>query len=229
MMIEAESWWAILEAYNVSMYPLQFVMYALAAIVTVVFFVRPGRATTRLVQAYFALAFAWIGIVFFMVLGQTFPAHNAQAFLFVALALVFAVESLINRIEFKVPKLRWLRATTVAALVLTFLYPVVGLLVGHVFPRSIIPGIFPCPTVALVLVFMSTTLPNRKPFIYYLTLGLLLLWAIPFPIFFQIPQFGVYEDGIMLVIGLYSLIVLPIKLKSARRSRTVQDSVTSAG
>jgi len=32
-----------------------------------------------------------------------------------------------------------------------------------------------------------------------------LLWAIPFPIMIQIPQFGVYEDSIMLLSGLYTL------------------------
>jgi hypothetical protein len=37
---------------------------------------------------------------------------------------------------------------------------------------------------------------------------LLLFWAVPLPIFAQIPRFGVYEDSIMLVIGIYGLIML---------------------
>ena len=29
--------------------------------------------------------------------------------------------------------------------------------------------------------------------------------VIPFPILIQIPQFGVYEDGIMIILGIYAL------------------------
>jgi LPXTG-motif cell wall-anchored protein len=36
---------------------------------------------------------------------------------------------------------------------------------------------------------------------------LLLVWAIPFPIAIQIPIFGVYEDSIMLFMGLTSLAI----------------------
>jgi hypothetical protein len=39
---------------------------------------------------------------------------------------------------------------------------------------------------------------------------LLALWAIPFPLFIQIPKFGVYEDAIMLVLGIYALVMLVV-------------------
>ena len=60
----------------------------------------------------------------------------------------------------------------------------------------------------LALVFMATTFPEKRRWLYLLTLGLLLLWAIPFPILIQIPQFGAHEDGIMVLIGLYNLFIL---------------------
>ena len=86
----------------------------------------------------------------------------------------------------------------------------------HIYPKMIIPGIYPCPTTALALILISGNI--RK--IDWKIFILLLIWAIPFPIFIQIPQFGVYEDGIMLLIGLYSLglwIFEYIKIKNQKK------------
>ncbi|MDY6877470.1 MAG: DUF6064 family protein [Chloroflexota bacterium] len=183
---------------------MQIVMYVLAGILTLLFFARPGTTTDRIIKAYLAFACAWIGVVFFLILGQDLPAHNAQAFLFLSIAVLFAVDLLIGKIEFRVPETRWHLYTAIFWFVMVFLYPVVGMLVGHTYPRMIILGTFPCPTVAFALVLMTTALPKVTKPVYFL----LLLWAIPFPIFFQIPQFGVYEDSIMLVIGIYSFVAL---------------------
>ena len=203
-MISAENWWASLEAYSLSIFPMQIVMYVLAAVLTILFFARPGTTTNRIIKAYLAFACAWIGVVFFLILGQDLPAHNAQAFLFLSIAVLFAADLFMGKIEFRVPETKWHLRTTIFWFVMAFLYPVVGMLVGHAYPRMIILGTFPCPTVAFALVLMTTALPKVARPVYFL----LLLWAIPFPIFFQIPQFGVYEDSIMLVIGIYSLVML---------------------
>jgi hypothetical protein len=66
------------------------------------------------------------------------------------------------------------------------------------------PGTLPCPTTALALVLLTTALPGVDKIIYFI----LLFWAIPFPPFIQIPKYGVYEDGIMLGVGIYGLIML---------------------
>lgn len=203
-MIPAENWWASLEAYSLSIFPMQIVMYILAAVLTMLFFARPGTTTNRIIKAYLAFACAWIGIVFFLILGRDLPAHNAQAFLFLSIAVLFTADLFMGKIEFRVPETKYRLHTTIFWFVMAFLYPVVGMLVGHTYPRMIILGTFPCPTVAFALILMTTALPKVTRLVYFL----LLLWAIPFPIFFQIPQFGVYEDSIMLVIGIYSFITL---------------------
>ncbi len=41
-----------------------------------------------------------------------------------------------------------------------------------------------------------------------LAYGLLLFWAVPLPPAIQIPQYGVYEDAIMLSVGVYALVML---------------------
>jgi hypothetical protein len=57
------------------------------------------------------------------------------------------------------------------------------------------------------MILLATTFHVKRRWLYSITLGLLLIWAIPFPIMIQIPKFGVYEDGIMLTAGIFSLIV----------------------
>jgi hypothetical protein len=51
---------------------------------------------------------------------------------------------------------------------------------------------------------LSIALPRVDKTAYFL----LLVWAIPFPLFIQIPRYGVYEDAIMFLSGLYSLTML---------------------
>jgi hypothetical protein len=83
-------------------------------------------------------------------------------------------------------------------------YPLFSMAFGHRFPRVIIPGTYPCPTTALGLLLLTMALPRVDKIVYIL----LLFWAIVFPPFIQIPKYGVYEDGIMLLVGLYSLVML---------------------
>jgi hypothetical protein len=89
-------------------------------------------------------------------------------------------------------------------MLLVFCYPLFGIAFGHHFASLIMPGTFPCPTTALGLLMLTTALPRVNKIAYIL----LLLWAIPFPPFIQIPKYGVYEDAIMFISGVYSLILL---------------------
>lgn len=205
-MIPPNEWWAVLQHYNETIFPAQFVLYLLAAGVVGIFIWRPGEISSRLAKGFFALTFGWIGFVFFLALGQELPAHNAQAFLFLSLAGLFAVELFANTSPFRKPEGGWRKTATLSGFVLALAYPLVGLLAGRPPSGWIIPGAFPCPTTALALVFMATAVLKKQPWLYLLKLGLLLLWAIPFPILIQIPQFGAYEDTIMLVLGIYALV-----------------------
>ena len=203
-MIAAEKWWGILEAYNLAIFPMQIVMITLSAILTVVLFVRPESKSNIIMKVYLAVSFAWIGVVFFLILGEGLPARYLQAFLFIIIAVLFAVDLFRGKIEFKRPEIGWKTFLAGCLLLITFLYPVVGMLVGHYYPKMIVAGTFPCPTTALALVLFVVAIPKVDRMLYIL----LLIWAVPFPIFIQIPKFGVYEDSIMLGIGIYSLIML---------------------
>lgn len=215
-MIPANEWWEILQNYSVSVFPAQALFYVLAIGVLTVFFLKSEEIANRVIKGYFVLAFGWIGIVFFLLLGKKLPAHNAQTFLFLSLSMLFAIDYFCNTIQFKLPPVGWRRTAMIVGFGLVMAYPLVGILQGRPSSKWIIPGTFPCPTTAMALVFMATMFPIRRRWLYMITMCLMLIWAIPFPIMIQIPQFGVYEDGIMLAIGTYSLLMMVLNWKKVR-------------
>ncbi|MHA1168656.1 MAG: DUF6064 family protein, partial [Candidatus Hodarchaeales archaeon] len=132
-----------------------------------------------------------------------------------SLALLFLMDLRTNRITFKVPEEKNKQYYMYFSLVMVLLYPLIGLILGHQFPRMIIYGVLPCPTVALALVFISASLPKTD----WKIISLLIFWAVPFPVLFQIPIFGVYEDAIMLWIGLSSLYLWMYPMIKEKRSK----------
>jgi hypothetical protein len=106
--------------------------------------------------------------------------------------------------HFFLPTVGWRKYATLVLTSLVFCYPLFGLAFGHRFTSLIVPGTFPCPTVALGLLLLTMALPRVDKAIYIL----LLICAIPFTPFVQIARYGVYEDTILFVVGVYGLVLL---------------------
>jgi hypothetical protein len=203
-MLSAERWWEIIGAYGVAVWPAQAIFFVVAAALVLFLIFKPGKVATTLMKVYFSLAFGWNGIVFFMILGKDLVGNYFFGSLFTLVAVLFAVDLFRGRIQFRHPEPQWQKYLTLALVLIVFCYPLFSLVFGHYFPRLIIPGTFPCPTTALALLLLTTALPRVDKIMYVI----LLFWAIPFPPFIQIPRYGVYEDGIMFIAGIYSLIML---------------------
>ncbi|MCD4677091.1 MAG: DUF6064 family protein [Desulfobacula sp.] len=205
-MIDAQTWWGIIRAYGSDIFPAQIITVFIAAIITWLIIKRPGNLADFFAKIYFTFCFAWIGIVFFIMHGQLFAGMQeyVQAGLFITLSVLFGLDIFKKRISFRWPGSRWHQMILSFLLFAVFAYPLVGMAAGHFFPGMIIVGTHPCPTAAFALILLAAALPGTNKLLY----GLLLIWAIPFPIFIQIPKFGVYEDTIMLMCGLFALIML---------------------
>lgn len=196
-----------MEAYGAKVWPAQAIFFVVAVALVLFLFVKPGKASNILMKLYLVFSFGWIGIVFFTILGRGVTGDYGNYFfgsLFTVVAILFAVDLLRHRMQFFLPEANWQRWLTIILTVIVFCYPLFSLAFGHHFPRIIMPGTLPCPTTALALVLLTTALPGVDKIIYVI----LLFWAIPFPPFIQIPKYGVYEDGIMLGVGIYGLIML---------------------
>jgi hypothetical protein len=207
-MISAQEWWSIIEAYGGRTWPTQIVFYIVALLLMGWLLFKPGRIQSTCTKLYLAIAFAWIGIVFFLILAKdiTGVSYGNYCFgsLFIIVSILFAVDLFRQKMRFSLPASGWRTYATVVLLVLVFCSPLVGIALGRSSASLIMPGTLPCPTTALGLLVLTTALPRVDKIAYIL----LLVWAVPFPPFIQLPKYGVYEDTIMFFCGLYSLIVL---------------------
>ncbi|MDY7035794.1 MAG: DUF6064 family protein [Thermodesulfobacteriota bacterium] len=219
-MIEAEKWWGIIGAYGSSIWPAQAISIIIAITLILYLFFKPGKKADILMKIYLSLSFAWLGVIFFMILGKGLADNYFFGTLFTIVAILFALDIYRKKMEFCLPKAKWQKYLTIFLMLIVICYPLFGMALGHYFPRLIIAGTFPCPTTALALLLLTTALPRVDKVIY----GILLFWAIPFPIFIQIPRFGVYEDSIMLVIGIYSLIMLMKNWKLTGIQKTLHNN-----
>ena len=198
--------------YGEQIWPAQIVFFVAAVGATFLVFVRPGGAANTVMRIYLAAAFGWISIVFFFLIGRGLAGNYVIGSLFAIVALLFAADILRQRMDFLPPSSGWERPVSLFLAVLILSYPVISLALGHAFPRTIVPGTYPCPTTALALLMLTFALPRANKIAY----GLLLLWAVPLPPFVQIPKYGVYEDGIMFGIGLYAAVMLILKWSDHR-------------
>jgi hypothetical protein len=207
-MISAEAWWSIIEAYGARIWPAQAVFYIVAILLTGWLLLKPGQFQNWIIKLYLSIAFAWNGIVFFLILAKDITGDSYGNYLFgsifIIVSVLFALDLFRQKMQFSLPAAGWHKYATLVLMLLVFCYPLFGIAFGHHFLSLIIPGTFPCPTTAFGLIMLTTALPRVNKIAYIL----LLLWAIPFPPFIQIPKYGVYEDSIMFISGIYSLILL---------------------
>jgi hypothetical protein len=207
-MLSAEEWWSIIGAYGLKIWPAQIMFYIVAILLIEWLLLKPGSVQTRFIKLYLAIAFAWNGVVFFLILARDITGGGYGNYLFgsifIVVAVLFAVDLFRQRMQFSPPTAGWHAYVFWVLMFLVFCYPLVGIAFGHHSTSLIMPGTFPCPTTALGLLMLTTVLPRVDKIAYIL----LLFWAIPFPPFIQIPRYGVYEDAIMFAIGVYSLFLL---------------------
>lgn len=200
--MSTEAFWTQVGAYNEATWPIALAMIVVAAFLTCRVFLRPGVRTDMALKAFLSFAFAWNGVVFFLIFVRNPISMLAGAPLFLVVALLFAVDIRTGKTQFRPPKAAWKRSVTVFWIVLAFLYPVIGWPLGHVYPQVLLPP-FPCPLTVFAIALVAAAAPNvdKKVFI------VLLPWAL-----MGLPKcFGAldcYEDCILFAAGIYGLVEL---------------------
>lgn len=194
--------------------------FYIAAILLVMWlFIKPNKISSFFIKLFLAIVFAWNGIMFYLILakGMAGDSHGNYFFgvLFILVAVLFVVDLFKQKMQFSLPTTGWKKYATLLLMVLVFCYPILGIRTGHGFTSLIIPGTHPCPTTALGLLLLTIALPQVDKFIYIL----LIFFAVPFTPFFQIARYGVYEDAILLTVGIYSLVLL-VKYRGVASAHT---------
>lgn len=201
-MVNAETFWTQVGFFNEATLPVQLMFLIVAVIVTYLVFLKPGEKTDMWIKVFFALAFTWNGVVFFLIYARNPISIYFGAPLFIILAVLFVVDIFKKRIKFSVPDAKWKKNLTILWVLLVFLYPLFGFPLGHIYPRMLTP-IMPCPLTVFALVLVVAAIPMVDRIIYVL----LLLWALA-----GLPKcLGVldcYEDCILFAAGVYGFIFL---------------------
>jgi len=200
--MDTASFWNHVGVYNAATWPIQVVMIVAAAYLTYRVFAKPGTKTDVWMKAFLAFAFAWNGIVFFLVFVRNPISMFTGMPLFIIVSALFVVDIFAKKTHFKLSEGGWVRGFTIVWVLLAALYPLLGWPLGHTWPKVLLP-LFPCPLTVFAIALVAAAVPHtdKKVFIA------LLPWAL-----MGLPKcFGAldcYEDCILFAGGVYGLIVL---------------------
>lgn len=157
---------------------------------------KPGKYSNKVISGILAFFWIWIGVIYHWTFFATInPAARLFAVFFVLQGLIFIFEGIVrNSLEFSFSK-DW-RSVIGIALILfgSVVYPILGLFLGHNYPRSPTFGL-PCPTTIFTIGVLM--LANRPPK-YVVVIPL--LWSV-FG-FSAAISLGVKEDVSLLIAGL---------------------------
>ena len=81
-MIATEEWWSIIEAYGARIWPAQTVFYIVAILLIGWLLLKPGRVQNWFTNLYLSIAFAWNGIVFFLILAKDITGDSYGNYFF---------------------------------------------------------------------------------------------------------------------------------------------------
>ncbi len=200
-MTTTETYWNQIGAYNDATLSVQIIMVVIAVILTYYVSVKPTTKTNHLMKAFLSFAFAWNGIVYLLIFAKS-PIATFFAPIFVIVAILFAADIFMKKTEFKLPSLRWIRYLTVFWVLLVFLYPLIGFVLGHYYPKICTP-VMPCPLTVFALALVSAAIPKVDKKVYVL----LLPWAL-LGLSKCLGVYECYEDCILFGAGVYGLIML---------------------
>ena len=194
--------------YNERIWPMQVLGYLLG-LLTVGPLFRPGKAWDRVVTGVMAFLWLWVAVIFWLQAAMDMAYLYAPTVLF-AIQGAFLLYALVrNRIAYGQVR----RVDTAVGLAFTAYaligYPVAGLLVGHVYPRTPLSPLFPCP--ATILTFGVLLLAQRMP--RYL-LVIPTLWAVSGALWFYL---GMVEDAGLVIAGVVGIVMLIARERTAQR------------
>jgi len=199
-MMDAEVFFNNVSAYNVSIFPMQIITLIVAIVLTYLLFVRPSTGVNKLIKAYLSLTFVWFVLMF--------PFEGVFKIIFglvhIVIAILFFIDIFTAKIEFKFPETSGKRYFMLFLIFSAFaLYPLIEYMSGHLYPKILLFGVAPCPTIIFSLAFLIGAVPKVGKLIFILLIFSAISSGLSAPI-----MLGVWADLLLLVSGIYGLITL---------------------
>ena len=199
-MIDVEVFFNNVSAYNVSIFPMQIITLVVAIVLTYLLFVRPSTIVNKLIKIYLSFTFVWFVLMF--------PFEGVFKIIFglvhIVIAILFFIDIFTAKIEFKFPETSGKRYFMLFLIFSAFaLYPLIEYMSGHLYPKILLFGVAPCPTIIFSLALLIGAVPKVGKLIFILLIFSAISSGLSVPI-----MLGVWADLLLLVSGIYGLITL---------------------
>jgi len=199
-MMDAEVFWNNVSAYNVSIFPMQIITLVVAVILTFWLLVKPSAGINKLMKAYLSFTFVWFVFMF--------PFEGVLKIIFgllhLAIAMLFFIDIFTAKIEFKFPETSGKRTFMLFLIFSAFaLYPLIEYMSGHLYPKILLFGVAPCPSILFSLALLIGAVPKVSKIIFILLILPAIFSGLSVPI-----MLGVWADLLLLFTGVYGLIIL---------------------
>ncbi len=137
----------VFEQYNQAIWPMHIVAYILG-IAAIFLAAKKTRYSNQAISVILACFWAWIGIVYHLMYFSTISgAAIGFGSLFIVQAIVWLVFGVIRpKLSFQLDTNPYALTGVVLIVYAMLVYPLIGTLLGHGYPRSPSFGVAPCPT-----------------------------------------------------------------------------------
>ena len=214
-----EQFLEVFAAYNNAVWPLQVVLNVMA-LVAIFLAIRPSRHSDRTVSSVLGFLWLWMGAVYHIAFFAPInPAAYGFGGLFILQAVLFLWSAVRNKITYRA-SLGWPQFIGgVLILYGLVLYPALGSILGHAFPRGPSFGV-PCPTTIFTfgILLFATGVPRSL-------LVIPALWSVIG--FTAALTLGIQEDIGLLVSGVLGTAII-LTTKPQTRTSPASESRTQA-
>jgi hypothetical protein len=191
------------EQYNQAIWPMHIVAYILS-IAVIILAAKKTRYSDQIISVVLACFWGWMGIVYHLIYFSTINgAALGFGILFIIQAILWLVFGVIRpKLSFQLENNPYALTGVVLIVYAMLVYPILGTLLGHGYPRSPSFGVAPCPTTIFtfgLLLWTNARVPKSVlviPFIWSL-IG-----------FTAALSLGVREDIGLLLAGVLSVALL---------------------
>lgn len=197
----SEQFFNVFINYNTSVWPVQ-ILLNLFALFVIFIAIRKFSFSDKAIGWIFGFFWIWMGIVYHLIFFSSInPAAIVFGALFIIQGLLFIYAGVIKKNVSFDYKTDTLHVTGIVFILYAlFIYPMLGIAFGHVYPASPTFGL-PCPTTIFTfgILLWSVRLPKWLLIIPF-------IWSIIG--FTAVINFGVAEDSGLLITGVISTILL---------------------
>ena len=193
----------VFKIYNQTVFPAQIFLYLIAIIAVFLLFKKTEKGD-KIINSVLAFLWIWMGVVYHLIF---FTGINKAAYIFgiafIIQGILFIVPGITqNKISFSYKKNIFSTFGIILIIYALIIYPVLGYLVGHIYPVSPTFGL-PCPTT--IFTFGVLLFSEKK----------ISLWWVAIPLIWSVIGFSaainlsIYEDTGLLLSGLifFSLMI----------------------